>query len=125
MRHTVAPSHGAGAGALDRRSSHEGGAFGTLGWHPRARASADSRTMLTRTMLLLGAAAALAAPAAATADTTVAPDPAARSVSALDGALVWVSGAYGHERLVYKAPGGPARVPGAPEAKSYASIDLG
>jgi hypothetical protein len=82
--------------------------------------------MLTRTMLLLGAAAALAAPAAAaTADTTVAPDPTARSVSALDGALVWVSGAYGHERLMYKAPGGPARVPGTPEAKSYASIDLG
>jgi hypothetical protein len=81
--------------------------------------------MLKRTMLFLGAAAALAAPAAAAAGTTVAPDPAARSVTALDGAVVWVSGAYGAEKLMYTTPGGPARVPRAPAAKSYSSIDLG
>jgi hypothetical protein len=81
--------------------------------------------MIKRTMLFLGAAAALAVPAAAAADTTVAPDPAARAVTALDGALVWVSGAYGAEALMYRTPGGPARVPGAPKAKSYSSIDLG
>lgn len=76
-------------------------------------------------MLILGAAAALAVPAAASTDTTVAPDPAAGAVTALDGAIVWVSGAFGSEALMYNTPSGPARVPGAPRAKAYSSIDLG
>ncbi len=81
------------------------------------------RSLLTAVL----AAAALALPAAAAAaDTLVAPDAAARQVSALDGTIVWVSGAFGHQRLMQRAPDGTiAAVKGAPEARSYPSIDLG
>jgi hypothetical protein len=72
------------------------------------------------------AAAALALPATASAaDTLVAADPAARQVAALDGTIVWVTGAFGHQKLLQRTPGGAvAPVKGAPEARSY-SIDLG
>jgi hypothetical protein len=80
--------------------------------------------MLTRTAFLL-CLAALAAPASAAADDLVAADPAAGSVTALNGRVVWVSGPYGAERLMRTTATGFERVPGAPTAKSYSSIDLG
>jgi hypothetical protein len=72
------------------------------------------------------AALALAVPATASAaDTLVAPDTAAKQVAALDGTLVWVTGGFGHQRLMRRAPDGTiSAVSGAPEARSYA-IDLG
>jgi hypothetical protein len=73
------------------------------------------------------AAAALALPAAASAaDVLVAPDPAAQQLTALDGTIVWVSGAFGHQKLVQRTPDGTvAPVKGTREARSYRSIDLG
>ena len=73
------------------------------------------------------AAAALAAPAtAAAADTLVAADSAAKQVTALDGMLVWVTGDFGHQRLMQRTPDGTvSAVEGAPESRSYPSIDLG
>jgi hypothetical protein len=72
------------------------------------------------------AAAALAIPATAFgADTLLVRDIAAKQVVALDGTLVWVSGDFGHQRLMQRTPDGTiAAVKGAPEARSYA-IDLG
>jgi hypothetical protein len=62
---------------------------------------------------------ALLAPATASAaDTTVNPDPLADQVTALDGKVVWVSGASGHQVLK-----GLASPPA--EAKAYRTIDLG
>jgi hypothetical protein len=80
-----------------------------------------------RSILLLGAiVVAAAAPSTAAATTTVAADPAAQRVSALDGAVVWVSGTFGTQVLMQRTPDGTvARVGGAPQAHSYASIDLG
>ncbi|HEV7883040.1 MAG TPA: hypothetical protein VGO81_05695 [Solirubrobacteraceae bacterium] len=73
------------------------------------------------------AAALLALPAAASAaDTLVAPDPAAQQLTALDGTVVWVTGAFGHQRLMQRTPDGVvAPVKGTREARSYRSIDLG
>ncbi|MDQ3850458.1 MAG: hypothetical protein M3296_07585, partial [Actinomycetota bacterium] len=68
--------------------------------------------------------AALAAPGAA-ADTAVAPDPAARQLTALDGTLVWVSGPPNSQVLMQRTAAGIAPVPGAPPARFYRSIDLG
>jgi hypothetical protein len=82
---------------------------------------------MTRTSLLaaFAAMAALAVPAAASAD-TIAADPAADQVTALDGTVVWVSGAFGAQRLMMRAPDGTvAPVPGAPVARSYGTVDLG
>jgi hypothetical protein len=59
----------------------------------------------------------LALPAAASADTTVSPDPLADQVTALDGKVVWVTGASGHQALAGATTG--------PEAKAYRTIDLG
>jgi hypothetical protein len=80
------------------------------------------RSLLTSLLAL----AALAVPASASAaDTLVAPDTAARHVAALDGTVVWVTGGFGHQRLMQRTPDGTiAPVKGAPEARSYA-IDLG
>jgi len=80
--------------------------------------------MPKRTILFL-CVAALVAPASAAADDVVAADPAASSVTALNGTVVWVSGAYGAERLMRATATGAERLSGAPIAKSYASIDLG
>jgi hypothetical protein len=73
------------------------------------------------------AAAALALPATASAaDALVAPDPAAQQLTALDGTIVWVSGAFGHQKLMQRTSGGVvAAVKGTREARSYRSIDLG
>ena len=78
-------------------------------------------------MTFVVAAAALAAPATASAaDTLVAPDTAARQVTALDGTLVWVTGDFGRQKLMQRIPDGTiSAVKGAPEARSYPSIDLG
>jgi hypothetical protein len=78
-------------------------------------------------LTLLIAAACLALPAAASAqDTLVAPDPAATQMTALDGTIVWVSGAFGSQRLWQRTPAGTiAPVKGAPQSRSYRSIDLG
>jgi hypothetical protein len=82
------------------------------------------RTLLPIT---LAALAALAAPGpAAAADVTVAPDPAAQAVTALDGTLVWVTEAASSQRLMQRSPDGTiAPVEGAPTARAYRSIDLG
>src|SRR4051812_37670019 len=61
--------------------------------------------------------AALAPAGTSAADTTIAADPAADEVSALDGKVVWVSGKSGHQVL--------KGVQGPPEAKAYRSVDLG
>ena len=82
---------------------------------------------MLRALLLAAALAVIVAPAGAlAADTTVAADPEAQDVATLDGTLVWVRGEYGAQTLMtLGADGGPQRVPGAPEARYYASIDLG
>jgi hypothetical protein len=81
---------------------------------------------MRKRLILVLSAAALAAPgAAAAADDVVAADPSAGSVTALNGTVVWVSGSYGAERLMRRTQAGFERVPGAPTAKSYSSLDLG
>jgi hypothetical protein len=78
------------------------------------------------TPLLAAAALALPAAAAAAADLLVAPDPAAQQLTALDGTIVWVSGTFGHQKLMQRTPDGVvAPVKGTREARSYRSIDLG
>jgi hypothetical protein len=73
------------------------------------------------------AAATLALPATASAaDTVVAPDPAAQQLAALDGTVVWVTGAFGHQKLMQRTPDAVvAPVKGTREARWYRSIDLG
>ncbi|HEY0344472.1 MAG TPA: hypothetical protein VGC59_07485, partial [Solirubrobacteraceae bacterium] len=73
------------------------------------------------------ATAALALPATASAaDTVVVSDPSAQQLTALDGTIVWVSGAFGHQKLMRRTPDGVvAPVKGARQARSYRSIDLG
>jgi hypothetical protein len=68
-------------------------------------------------VLLAGLALTLTPCAALAADVTVAADPLADQVTALDGKLVWVSGSSGHQKLM--------GVPSPPEAKAYRTIDLG
>src|SRR6478609_535009 len=55
--------------------------------------------------------------ATAAADTTISADPLADQVTALDGKVVWVTGASGHQTLAGAATG--------PQAKAYRTIDLG
>ncbi|HEV2770877.1 MAG TPA: hypothetical protein VGV40_11890 [Solirubrobacteraceae bacterium] len=70
----------------------------------------------TRLPILIAALTALAVPATASAE----------PVSALDDAVVWVSGEFGEQTLMQRAPDGRvSRVPGAPTARAYRSIDLG
>jgi hypothetical protein len=73
------------------------------------------------------AVAALALPATASAaDTLVAPDPAAEQITALDGTVVWVTGKFGHQKLMQRSADGTiSAVPGAPEARDYRTVDLG
>jgi len=71
------------------------------------------------------ALAGAASPAHA-ADATVAADPAAEQVTALDGTIVWVTAAPGGgQRLLQQRDGVTGPVPGAPVAGFYRSIDLG
>ena len=62
------------------------------------------RSLLT--VLLTVACLAATAATAAAADTLVAADPAAQQLTALDGTIVWVSGAFGHQTLMQRAPDG-------------------
>ena len=82
---------------------------------------------MPRFLLISLLAAALAVPATASAaDTLVVPDPAAQQITALDGTVVWVSGKFGHQRLMQRgADGTIAPVQGAPESRNYRSVDLG
>jgi hypothetical protein len=81
--------------------------------------------MLTRTLLsAVLLAAVLAAPASA-ADTVVVPGAVARQLTALDGTVVWIGGAFPNQTLTQRSPDGSvAPVKGAPKA-AYRSIDLG
>lgn len=82
---------------------------------------------MPRTLLTCLLAAALALPATASAaDTLVATDPVAQQITALDGTIVWVSGKFGHQKLMQRdAVGVISPVKGAPESRSYRAIDLG
>jgi hypothetical protein len=83
--------------------------------------------MLKRTLIpLLALAAAAAAPAGASAaDTVVVPGADASQMTALDGTVVWVSGAFPNHVLMQRSPDGTITpVAGAPTA-TYLSIDLG
>jgi hypothetical protein len=81
-----------------------------------------ARTLLAALLTLI--AAAYIAPAANAATTMVA-DPAAQDVTALDGTVVWASGAFGAQTLMQHDAAGDRPVMGAPRAQSYRSIDLG
>src|SRR5262245_38708628 len=81
-----------------------------------------ARTVLAALLTLV--AAAVIAPTA-NAATTVVADPAAQDVTALDGTLVWVSGAVGAQTLMQHDAAGDRPVMGAPRTQSYRSIDLG
>jgi len=85
-----------------------------------------TRLLLT-SLVVAAAAAAVALPASASAaDTLVVPDVAAQQITALDGTIVWVSGTFGHQKLMQRTPDGTiAAVKGAPQSRSYRSIDLG
>src|SRR3954454_3333070 len=76
------------------------------------------------TTALTFAALAPAATAGAT-DTTIAADPAADQVTALDGTIVWVTGKSGAQTLMRHTIAGDAPVSGAPTAKAFRTIDLG
>src|SRR3954453_15721317 len=82
---------------------------------------------MTLRPLLCAVAAALAAACAAPAAhaATIAPDPTAGEVTALDGTVVWVSGAPGAQRLMQHEASGTRPVQGAPAARAYRAIDLG
>jgi len=89
---------------------------------------ADTERMTLRALVATCVAALAVAPAAASAaDTTVAADPNAQQVAALDGTVVWVSGKFGKQSLMtVDVPGAtPHQVPGVPQARSYPSLDLG
>jgi len=76
--------------------------------------------------ILAAGALALSAGTASAADTVVAPDAAAQRVTALDGTVVWVTGGFGHQKLMQRTPDGTiSAVKGTREARSYPSIDLG
>ena len=84
--------------------------------------------MPLRSLIVATVCAAVAFPAVAQAAPagTLVPDPDAEQVTALDGTLVWVTGAPGGgERLMRYRDGVTAAVEGAPVARFYRSIDLG
>lgn len=81
---------------------------------------------LLLTSLLTTAALVVPVATAAAADSVVAADPAAQQITALDGTLAWVTGAFGHQKLMQRTPDGTISVvTGTREARSYRSIDLG
>lgn len=74
----------------------------------------------------LVATLAATAPQAAAADTTVAPDPDAQEITALQGTIVWVTDVPGgRQALMQHTADGTRPVSGAPTAAFYRSIDLG
>ncbi len=83
--------------------------------------------MLIRTLVSILALAALAATPATVdaAEAVIVPGADAQQLTALDGTVVWVSGAFPTQTLMQRGPDGSiARVTGAPTA-TYRSIDLG
>ena len=78
-------------------------------------------------VIFLLAAVALALPATASAaDGLIAPDPAAQQITALDGTVVWVTGAFGHQKLMQRSSDGTiSAVRGAPMSRNYRTVDLG
>jgi hypothetical protein len=111
------------------RGGNDAQVAGVYTWgvvHDAARRSTIP-TMLKRTAVCLLTLAALAAtPAVAgAADTVVVPGVAPQRLAALDGTLVWVTGAFPNNTLMQRSPDGTiAPVNGAAKA-SYRSIDLG
>lgn len=78
------------------------------------------------TSLLAATAFALPVATASAAEFLIAPDPAAQQITALDGTIAWVTGAFGHQKLMQRTPGGAISVvKGTREARNYRSIDLG
>jgi hypothetical protein len=88
---------------------------------------ADDARMHRSLLTCLLASTALSLPvASAAADTLVAPDAAAGKITALDGTLAWVSGPFGHQKLMQRTPDGTISVvKGTREARTYRSLDLG
>jgi hypothetical protein len=83
--------------------------------------------MIKRSLTFLLALAAIAAApgAALAADTVAVPGADASRMTALDGTLVWTTGAFPNQTLMRRGPDGTvAPVTGAPVA-TYRSIDLG
>src|SRR5213592_4797755 len=80
------------------------------------------RRLLTAVLTVTALAPSAAAGAA---DTTIAADPAADQVTALDGTVVWATGKSGAQTLMKHTAAGDAPVTGAPKAKAYRTIDLG
>ena len=99
----------------------------TLGWADGGPGAPQTGAMRTRTILAALAAllVAASAPRAAHAATPVVADPAAQDVTALDGTVVWVSGAPGAQTLMQHDARGDRPVQGAPRADAYRAIDLG
>jgi hypothetical protein len=75
--------------------------------------------------VLVAFLAVAATPRGAHAQTPVVADPAAQDVTALDGTVVWVSGATGAQTLMRHDAASDRPVAGAPRAYAYRSIDLG
>jgi hypothetical protein len=73
----------------------------------------------------LAVVVAAAVPASGRAATTVVADPAAQDATALDGTVVWVTGALGSQRLMQHDAAGDRPVQSAPAAYAYRSVDLG
>ena len=98
-----------------------------LGERRGAGAMAEDCPMPRFLLTSLLAAALLALPATASAaDTLVVPDPAAQQITALDGAVAWVSGTFGNQTLMLRTSDGTiSAVKGAPASRNYRSIDLG
>jgi hypothetical protein len=90
-------------------------------------ASAEDVFMHRSLLISLLAAALLALPATASAaDPLVAADPAAEQVTALGGTIVWITGEFGHQRLMQRTPDGTiSAVEGTREARDYRGVDLG
>src|SRR4051794_9826902 len=89
----------------------KGGATDILGWGPGRARRPHTGAMTLRTLLcppLLPPAAAPAAHAA-----TIASDPTASEVTALDGTVVWVSGPAGAQTLMQRDAAGTRPVQGA------------
>jgi hypothetical protein len=91
---------------------------------PVAEDARMHRSLLTS--LLAATAFAFPAATASAADVLVAPDAAAQQITALDGTIAWVTGAFGHQTLMQRTPDGTiSAVKGTRAARTYRSIDLG
>jgi hypothetical protein len=78
--------------------------------------------LLAALLAVLAAASTAPAPGAAA---TVVADPAAQAVTALDGTLVWISGAVGSQTLMRHDAAGDRPVNGAPRTYTGRSTSAG